>query len=48
MNLMIGLDDEVTDLVGEGRAVDVADFSNGFRTVSRHMIIDKLMECGLK
>ena len=47
MNL-ISLHDEVTDLVDEGRAVDVDGFSNGFSTVSHHIIIDKLMECGLK
>ena len=40
----LGLHDEVTDLVDEGRAVDVA----GFSTVSHHIITDKLTECGLK
>lgn len=43
MNL-VGLYDEATDLVDEGRAVDVA----GFSTISRHIIIDKLVECELK
>lgn len=44
----LGLHDEVTDLVDEGRAVDVAGFSNAFSTVSHHIIIETLMECVLK
>jgi len=46
---LINLCDEVTSLVDEGRAVDVAylDFRKAFHAVCYKLLVDKLLICGL-
>jgi len=46
---LIAFCDDMTDWVGEGRAVDVVylDFSKAFDTVSHNILLEELRKCGL-
>ena len=49
MTNLIAVYDSMTGWVDEGRAVHVVylDFSMGFQTVSRNILVWKLRKCGL-
>lgn len=46
---LVAFSAEMTGLVDERRAVDIfyLDFSKAFNTVSHHILVDKLINCGL-
>jgi len=46
---LIAFDDDMTNWVDEGRAVDVVylDFSKAFNTISHNILLGKLRKCGL-